>query len=77
MKRRSVGSILISNLDPGIKERILNLEISKDILKKFDEEEKKETVAALIDLRDLESRTETDVYNTLNLMVKNKQYELN
>lgn len=73
MRRRSVGSILISNLDPNLKERILNLPIPRESLKKFDEEEKRNFTANLVDLRDLPSKNETEVYNTLNMMYKNKQ----
>jgi hypothetical protein len=74
MRRRSVGSILISNLDSELKERILNLDIKKDRLKKFDEEEDKERISQLVDLRDIYTKTETELYRTLNLMVGNGQY---
>jgi len=73
MKRRSIGSILVNNLDPGIKERILNLQICNKVLKKFDEEEKMEEVAYITDLRDLKTKTDTEVYNTINRMFKNNQ----
>lgn len=73
MKRRSLGSILISNLNSDIKDRILNTKIPKENLDKFEEEEKREKVSHLNDLRDLENKNETEVYNTLNRMVKNKQ----
>ena len=72
MKRRSIGSI-INNLNPEIKERILSTKISKETLDKFDEEEKREKVAHLTDLRELTSKNETEVYNTLNRMFKNNQ----
>jgi hypothetical protein len=73
MRKRSAGSIFISNLDPGLKERILNLKINPDVLKKFEEEEKRDNVKVLVDLRDLSSKSETEVYSTLNMMCKNKQ----
>ena len=72
-QRRSLGSLLIANLDPDLKDRILNLKIDKHLLKKFDEEESKERVSQMIDLRDLNPKTETELYKTLNLMMSNKQ----
>jgi hypothetical protein len=72
-QRRSLGSILISNLDAELKQRILNLKIDKNLLKKFDDEETKEKVSQMIDLRDLNPKTETELYRTLNLMMSNKQ----
>jgi hypothetical protein len=73
LKRRSTGSIYISNLDPKIKERILNLQISNEELKKFDKEEKKESVINLTDLRELPSHTENEVYTTLNALYQTSQ----
>jgi hypothetical protein len=73
MRKRSAGSILISNLDAELKEMILNLDVKKETLKRFDEEEDKERVAQLVDLRDIYTKTETELYKTLNLMVANKQ----
>ena len=73
MRRRSAGSILISNLNQDLKDRILNINVSKEVLKKFDEEEKREDILELSDLRDLKTRTETEVYDSLNRMYKNKQ----
>ena len=73
LKRRSTGSIFISNLDPKIKERILNLKISNEKLQKFDKEEKKENVQNLHDLRDLPNHTENEIYSTLNAMYENSQ----
>jgi hypothetical protein len=72
MKKRSIGSI-INNLNPDIKERILSTKISKETLDKFDEEEKRDKVAHLTDLRELPSKNETEVYNSLNRMFKNNQ----
>jgi hypothetical protein len=74
MRKRSVGSILINNLDSELKERILNLNIKKEVLRKFDEEEEKERTSQLFDLRDIYTKTETEVYRTLNFMVMNKQF---
>ena len=72
-RRRSLGSILVTNLDSKLKERLLNMPVHRDKLKKFDEDEKREILSALSDLRDLSTKTETEVYNTLNRMYKNKQ----
>lgn len=73
MRRRSNGSIFISNLDPNLKERILNYPVSRAKLAKFENEEKKENAKYLIDLRDLVSKSEREVYNTLNFLHKNNQ----
>jgi hypothetical protein len=72
-RRRSTGSIFINNLDPGLKERILNLKISREVLTKFDEEEKKDDITYLTDLMDIRNKSEIEVYNTLNLLFKNQQ----
>jgi hypothetical protein len=74
LKRRSTGSIFIGNLDPKIKDRILNLKVSNDKLEKFDKEEKKENVTSLTDLRDLPTHTENEIYSTLNALSLNSQY---
>jgi len=73
LKRRSTGSIFISNLDPKIKERILNLKITNEELQKFDKEEKKDSVINLTDLRDLPNHTENEIYLTLNALYQNSQ----
>lgn len=72
-RRRSTINLLVSQLDNRIKEKILNLNVDKEKLKKFDETEGKEIVAQLTDLRDLENKSESEVLKTLNLMFKNKQ----
>ncbi len=63
----------VSNLDSVLQDRILKLTIRKDLLDKFHEEEKRSKVASLIDLRELTGKSETEVYQTLNRMYKNKQ----
>ena len=73
MRKRSTGSIIINNLNPDIKERILNTKIPQKNLDKFEEQEKQEKVSNLTDLRDLRVKNETEVYNTLNRMFKNNQ----
>ena len=70
----SICSLLLSNLDQNIKDRILNLKVAKESLSKFREKEKKETVRQLTDLRDIKSKSEGEVYDILNTMVKNNQY---
>lgn len=72
-RRRSTISLLVSQLDSRIKDKILNLNVDKEKLKKFDETEGKEMVAQLTDLRDLENKSESEVLKTLNFMFKNKQ----
>jgi hypothetical protein len=72
-RRRSTISLLVSQLDSRVKEKILNLNVDKEKLKKFDETEGKEIVAQLTDLRDIENKSESEVLKTLNLMFKNKQ----
>lgn len=72
-RRRSTISLLVSQLDTRIKDKILNLNVDKEKLKKFDETEGKEIVAHLTDLRDLENKSESEILKTLNLMFKNKQ----
>ncbi len=72
-KKKQTGSMFINSLDAGLKERILDLQIDRAVLNKFDEEEKREDVSSLVDLRDLKCKTEAEVYNTLNRMFKNKQ----
>ena len=72
-RRRSTISLLVSQLDNRVKEKILNLNVDKEKLKKFDETEGKEIVAQLTDLRDIENKSESEVLKTLNLMFKNKQ----
>lgn len=71
---KSITSGLISNLDQITKDRILQTLISKASLSKFREREKQDNVRALIDLRDIHSKSESEVYDILNTMVKNSQY---
>jgi len=72
-RRRSTVSLLVSQLDPRLKDRILNLNIDKEKFKKFDEIESREHVEQLSDLRDLHNKSESEIMKTLNLMFKNKQ----
>lgn len=73
VRRRSSLSLLVSHLDPRIREKILNMNIDQDKLKKFDEEETKEILLNLTDLRNLPKKSESVLYRTLNSMFKNKQ----
>ena len=73
-KRQSLCSSLISNFNQDLRERILNTNISQKALNKFREKEKKNTVKALTDLLDLRTKSESEVYETLNTMVKNNQF---
>ena len=73
-KMKALGSIYISNLDPKIKERILDLNIDREKLKKFEELEKFEKVSSLGDLKDVINHTETEVLLTLNSLYNSSQF---
>ena len=75
MKRMSLASSLIQKFDKNLKDRILGgSHISKEALNKFREKEKKDSVKILTDLLDLKSKSESEVYEVLNTMVKNAQF---
>ena len=74
MKRMSLATSLIKKFDKNLKDRIIGANISKEALNKFREKEKKESVRILTDLRDLKSKSESQVYEVLNTMVKNSQF---
>ena len=74
MKRVSLASSLIQKFDKNLKDRILGENISKEALNKFREKEKKDSVKILTDLIDLKSKSESEVYEVLNTMVKNSQF---
>ena len=74
MKRMSLATSLIKKFDKNLKDRIMGANISKEALNKFREKEKKESVRILTDLRDLKSKSESQVYEVLNTMVKNSQF---
>ena len=73
-KRTSLATSLIQKFDKGLKERILGSNVSKEALNKFREQEKKDSVKALTDLLDIKSKSESEVYEILNTMVKNSQF---
>ena len=73
-KRTSLATSLIQKFDKGLKDRILGANVSKEALNKFREQEKKESVKALTDLLDIKSKSESEVYEILNTMVKNSQF---
>ena len=70
----SLATSLIKKFDKNLKDRIIGANISKEALNKFREKEKKESVRILTDLRDLKSKSESQVYEVLNTMVKNSQF---
>ena len=70
----SLATTLIQKFDKNLKDRILGANVSKEALNKFREKEKKETVKILTDLQDLKSKSESQVYEVLNTMVKNSQF---
>ena len=73
-KRQSLATSLIQKFDQGLKDRILGVNVSKEALNKFREQEKKDSVKALTDLLDIRSKSESEVYEILNTMVKNSQF---
>ena len=73
-KRASLATSLIQQFDKSLKDRILGMNVSKEALNKFREQEKKVTVKALTDLLDIKSKSESEVYEILNTMVKNLQF---
>ena len=74
MKRMSLASSLIHKFNKDLKGRILGANISKEALNKFREKERKDSVKVLTDLLDLKSKSESQVYEVLNTMVKNSQF---
>ena len=75
MKRRtSLATSLIQKFDKSLKDRILGVNVSQEALNKFREQEKKDSVRALTDLLDIKSKSESEVYEILNTMVKNSQF---
>ena len=74
MQRLSLASSLIQKFDKDLKERILGANVSKEALNKFREKQKQDSVKVLTDLLDLKSKSESEVYEVLNTMVKNSQF---
>ena len=67
----SLASSLIQKFDKNLKDNILgSANICKETFNKFPEKEKKDSVKVLIDLLDLKSKSESQVYEVLNTMVK-------
>ena len=75
-KRTSLATSLIQKFDKSLKDRILGVgaNVSREALNKFREQEKKDSVRALTDLEDIKSKSESEVYEILNTMVKNSQF---
>lgn len=73
-KMKALGSIYIGNLDPSVKEKILEFEVDPNKLKQFEELEKFENVSSLNDLKDLPNHNESEVLKTLNALYHNKQF---
>ena len=73
-KRTSLATSLIQQFDKSLKKRILGANVSQEALNKFREQEKKDSVRALTDLLDIKSKSESEVYEILNTMVKNSQF---
>lgn len=73
LKRKNSLSLLVSKLDTRLIDKFLNLNISKEDLKKFDEQEKREMIAELTDLKNLRNQSESEIYKTLDCMFSNNQ----
>jgi hypothetical protein len=73
MKNNKKQSIVNNMLDPNFLERILNSKIPNQVLKKFNEKEHREEIGELIDLKDLKTKSEAEIYKALNSMLLNKQ----
>ncbi len=73
LKRKNSLSLMVSKLDTRLIDKFLNLNISKEDLKKFDEQEKREIVAELTDLKNLRNQSESEIYKTLDCMFSNNQ----
>ena len=67
-------SSLIQKFDRSLKDRILGTNVSREALNKFREKEKQDSVRSLTDLLDIKSKSESEVYEILNTMVKNSQF---
>ena len=74
MQRKSLISILISNLDEKTINKLLPKILLKININKFKEKEKNQTIKTLTDLRDLKSKNSIEIYEILNAMIKNNQY---
>jgi len=64
---------MVSQLDARLTEKFLNLNISKEDLRKFDEQEKREIIAELTDLRNLKNQSESEIYKVFDFMFSNNQ----
>ena len=73
-KKVNLATSIIEKFEKRLKDRIVGMNVSKEALNKFREEEKKESVKALTDLLDIRSKSESEVYEILNTMVKNLQF---
>lgn len=73
LKRKNSLSLMVSKLDTRLIDKFLNLNISKEDLKKFDEQEKREMIAELTDLKNLRNQSESEIYKTLDCMFSNNQ----
>ena len=73
MKKTPSANSLIHQLILNIKGHILEGNINNP-LNKFRHKEKENSVRALVDLLDMKSKSESEVYEILNTMVKNSQF---
>jgi len=73
LQRKNSLSLMVSKLDTRLIDKFLNMNISKEDLKKFDEQEKREMIAELTDLKNLRNQSESEIYKTLDCMFANNQ----
>jgi len=64
---------MVAKLDTRLIDKFLSLNISKEDLKKFDEQEKREMIAEMTDLKNLRNQSESEIYKTLDCMFSNNQ----
>ncbi len=73
LKRKNSLSLMVAKLDTRLIDKFLSLNISKEDLKKFDEQEKREMIAEMTDLKNLRNQSESEIYKTLDCMFSNNQ----
>jgi hypothetical protein len=71
-RKNSIG-LMVSKLDTKLIDKFLNLQIKKSDLDKFDEMEKREMLKELTDLKFLKNTTESEIYKSLDLLLRNEQ----
>jgi hypothetical protein len=73
-KKRQFGSIFISNLNPESKEKILSYILSKEKMKEFILQERRENAKKITDLREITENSESEIFPILNSLFMHSQY---